>query len=116
MKIFKIVLLPFIILSLVSCNNSNDISKQKFAKKLCKVDKKEKHIKIPVEYFTGDKSLICSFGKYSLSVMQDDINDPGHSLYLVTPPESAKKAYDCDGKADNGITKIAMNCLLVKDK
>ncbi len=111
MKILQTIVPLCLVLFITGCSEKNS----KYQKKLCKPKNKTEHIKIPASDFVNKQEVTCQFGKYHLS-RQADSRDPGHTLYLVTPPEGVEKAYDCDSKADNGINKISMNCLLVEDE
>lgn len=80
---------------------------------LCNVSS-EKNIIIPSSKFEDNNNTIkCKNKVYNLRKSKSN-DDPGHTIYNVDPPNN--NSYDCDGKADDGIKNIAMNCLPVRDE
>mmetsp|Transcript_8425 Transcript_8425/g.9795 ORF Transcript_8425/g.9795 Transcript_8425/m.9795 type:complete len:212 (-) Transcript_8425:183-818(-) len=93
----------------------------------------EEHFKLPTLHTEGSKyagvikaaitafpsDIVCSDGaQYSLTTYED-VDDPGHKLYLVSGGgDEAGKVddfLDCDAKADENIDVIGLNCLGVND-
>ena len=82
-----------------------------FSEQFCNASRTGEHIfVVPAEIFTSAKSISCSHGD-SLLRMSEPSDDPGHAVYNIDPPSGVADAFDCDGKADIGMDRVALNCL-----
>ncbi len=90
---------------------SQATSFDEFKQQFCGSPQDDEHIFIlPVSVFTDHKSLECPIGTFVLR-SGDPTDDPGHALYNIDPPHGVDDAYDCDAKADIGMTMIGLNCI-----
>ncbi|WP_421725296.1 hypothetical protein [Bauldia sp.] len=82
-----------------------------FTRHFCAKTPDKQHIfVVPASVFTDQSSVDCD-GAVSTLRTSEPSDDPGHIIYNIDPPEGVDMAYDCDGKADVGITLVALNCL-----
>jgi hypothetical protein len=82
-----------------------------FEQQFCSASREGEHIfVVPAEIFAGQNALRCDEGESTLR-MSEPADDPGHTLFNIDPPHGVETAFDCDGKADTGITMVALNCL-----
>ena len=70
---------------------------------------------LPLKVVKGIDQLRCSQGVSTVRVTEL-IDDPGHVLVNIDPPNGVKNTFDCDAKADVGMQAVAINCLRVKDE
>ena len=84
-----------------------------FSKQFCSASRDAEHIFVlPSAVFSQQKSIKCDDGEYQLRVSEHQ-DDPGHNIFNIDPPHGSKASLDCDGKADIGMTTIAINCVPV---
>ncbi len=82
-----------------------------FNREFCNAARDKTHIFIlPVEIFASQTNVSCSDGISILRVTEPQ-GDPGHKIYNVDPPHGVQDGLDCDGKADIGMSIIAINCV-----
>jgi|AP12_2_1047962.scaffolds.fasta_scaffold74419_2 hypothetical protein len=82
-----------------------------FKDQFCAADHSGQHIFVlPMAVFSDEKSVACDNGESMLRTMEP-ADDPGHIVFNIDPPPDAEAAFDCDGKADEGMTTVAINCL-----
>ena len=67
---------------------------------------------VPAAIFGQHKSVKCDGGESKLRISQPK-DDPGHTVFNIDPPKGSKSSLDCDGKADTGMTMVALNCFPV---
>jgi hypothetical protein len=86
---------------------------EEFTQQFCAVTPDHEHIFIvPVSVFADQSSVDCD-GAVSTLRTTEPSDDPGHIVFNIDPPSGSKMAYDCDGKADEGMTLVGINCLPV---
>lgn len=84
-----------------------------FNQQFCAANRAEQHVFVlPAAVFSDEKSITCDDGESMLRT-SEPADDPGHILFNIDPPAGSKESFDCDGKADVGMTTIAINCLPV---
>jgi hypothetical protein len=82
-----------------------------FAAAFCAADHTGQHIfAMPVGVMTENTGVECDNGVSQFRVAEPD-DDPGHYVFNIDPPEGAEAGFDCDGKADVGMSAVAINCL-----
>ena len=82
-----------------------------FISAFCVADRSTQHIFVlPMSVFQAGADLTCDFGTSTLR-MSEPSEDPGHAVVNIDPPEGVADGFDCDGKADLGMSLIAINCL-----
>ncbi|WP_172292553.1 hypothetical protein [Pseudoruegeria sp. HB172150] len=92
---------------------SDTRSADDFAAAFCAADRSNQHVFIlPMELFRDGGEVTCDDGVSTLRMSEPE-HDPGHAEVAVDSPEGVEDAFDCDGKADLGMTLIAINCLPV---
>ena len=65
---------------------------------------------VPAAIFTETQSVGCEDGTSTLR-MTESADDPGHTVFNIDPPHGVESAFDCDGKADTGMSMVALNCI-----
>ena len=84
-----------------------------FQEAFCAADHDHEHIfVVPIAMFDEHESFACDSGTFGLR-KSEPADDPGHGVYNVDPPHGVDSAFDCDAKADIGMTNIALNCIPV---
>jgi hypothetical protein len=112
---------PLVVLSLVlggvqlSAAAESTVSEtsdfEAFVEAFCAADRAREHIFVlPMEGFMDADEIACPEGT-STPRTAEPTDDPGHVVLNVDPPEGVADALDCDGKADIGMTMVAINCL-----
>ena len=82
-----------------------------FTAAFCAADRSTQHIfVVPMSVFQAGGDLTCDDGTSTLR-MTEPSDDPGHAVVNIDPPEGVADGFDCDGKADLGMSLIAINCL-----
>ena len=82
-----------------------------FTAAFCAADRSTQHIfVVPMSVFQAGGDLTCDDGTSTLR-MTEPSDDPGHAVVNIDPPEGVANGFDCDGKADLGMSLIAINCL-----
>lgn len=82
-----------------------------FTAAFCAADRSTQHIFIvPMSVFQAGGDLTCDDGTSTLR-MTEPSDDPGHAVVNIDPPAGVADGFDCDGKADLGMSLIAINCL-----
>lgn len=82
-----------------------------FNEQFCAADHTGQHIFVlPMAVFSDEKSVTCDNGESMLRTAEP-ADDAGHIVLNIDPPSGAETAFDCDGKADEGMTTVAINCL-----
>jgi hypothetical protein len=82
-----------------------------FKTQFCAADHGAEHIFVlPVAAFSDEKGVACDNGE-SMFRTAEPADDPGHLIINIDPPSDSKTAFDCDGKADEGMAVVAINCL-----
>ena len=82
-----------------------------FSAKFCATERTDQHIFIvPTTVFGETASVTCDDGDSMLRT-GEPADDPGHTVYNIDPPEGSESGFDCDGKADTGMSLVAINCL-----
>lgn len=93
--------------NLVSDTRTSDDFKQAF----CAADRSTQHVFIlPMSVFEAGGELSCDDGSSTLR-MTEPSDDPGHAIVNIDPPSGVADGFDCDGKADLGMSLVAINCL-----
>ncbi|MEM1360787.1 MAG: hypothetical protein AAGF94_03635 [Pseudomonadota bacterium] len=93
--------------SLVSDTRTSEDFKTAF----CAADRSTQHIFIvPMSVFQTGGELSCDDGTSTLR-MSEPSEDPGHAVVNIDPPSGVENGFDCDGKADLGMSLVAINCL-----
>lgn len=92
--------------TLIKSSNFTD-----FQGNYCDASGEIEHILIvPAALFEENTNLTC--GDVTTKIyMSESKDDPGHILYNVDPLPGVSNSLDCDGKADEGMVVIALNCL-----
>jgi hypothetical protein len=84
-----------------------------FEEQFCAANRAEQHIFVlPTAIFSQEKGVTCDDGESMFKVAEPS-DDPGHLVINIDPPAGSKTAFDCDSKADEGMTIVAINCLPV---
>ncbi len=92
---------------------SQAASYEDFSKQFCAAKADAAHIfVVPAAIFSQHKSVKCDGGESQLRMSQPK-DDPGHTVFNIDPPKGSKSSLDCDGKADTGMTTVALNCFPV---
>ncbi len=82
-----------------------------FSDQFCATERNDQHIFIvPTTVFGENASVTCDDGDSMLRT-SEPADDPGHTVYNIDPPEGSEAGFDCDGKADTGMSLVALNCL-----
>jgi len=82
-----------------------------FKAQFCAADHGEEHIFVlPVAVLSEQKGVACDNGE-SMFRTAEPADDPGHVVINIDPPSGAKSGFDCDGKADERMAIVAINCL-----
>lgn len=82
-----------------------------FKTQFCAAEHDGEHIFVlPVAVFSEEKGVACDNGE-SMFRTAEPADDPGHLVMNIDPPSGAETAFDCDGKADEGMAMVAINCL-----
>jgi len=90
---------------------SQAASYAEFKEQFCAADHAAEHIFVlPVTVFSEEKGVSCENGE-SMFRTAEPAEDPGHLVINIDPPSGAETAFDCDGKADEGMAIVAINCL-----
>lgn len=90
---------------------SQSASYAEFKEQFCAADHAAEHIFVlPVTVFSEEKGVSCDNGD-SMFRTAEPADDPGHLVINIDPPSGAETAFDCDGKADEGMAIVAINCL-----
>jgi hypothetical protein len=78
---------------------------------LCGADRTVPHIFVlPASVFEEGGEIDCEHGMAALRSAEPE-NDSGHWVLNIDPPEGVDDGLDCDGKADIGMDRVAINCL-----
>lgn len=89
---------------------------ESFRMAFCEAPRAGEHIFVlPVSIFKDNTSFDCDDGTYGLRT-SEPADDPGHMLFNVDPPHGSETSLDCDGKADIGVTMVAINCIPVSEE
>ena len=84
-----------------------------FIDAFCAASHEEQHIfVVPAAVLTGQSAISCDDGESAIRT-SEPADDPGHMVFNIDPPEGSQSGLDCDGKADVGMTLVALNCLPV---
>ena len=87
-----------------------------FKTQFCAAGGSGQHVFVmPIAIFMDEKMVECDDGTSMLRTTEP-ANDPGHIVFNIDPPAGSMAALDCDGKADEGMTIVAINCLPVGDE
>ncbi|MEM8563805.1 MAG: hypothetical protein AAGF57_16325 [Pseudomonadota bacterium] len=90
---------------------STTSTKAEFTDAFCASDRTTQHIFVlPMSVFTEGGDLVCPSGTSTLR-MSEPADDPGHAVLNIDPPAGVADGFDCDGKADKGMSLVAVNCL-----
>jgi hypothetical protein len=90
---------------------SQAASYAEFKEQFCAADHGGEHIFVlPVAIFSEEKGVTCDNGE-SMFRTAEPADDAGHLVINIDPPSDAETAFDCDGKADEGMAVVAINCL-----
>jgi hypothetical protein len=82
-----------------------------FAEQFCAADHAGQHVFVlPASVLVDRASVECDNGVSAFRVAEP-ADDPGHYVFNIDPPPGAETGFDCDGKADVGMTVVAINCL-----
>ncbi|MEM8590384.1 MAG: hypothetical protein AAGG65_20175 [Pseudomonadota bacterium] len=82
-----------------------------FTAAFCAADRSTQHIfVVPMSVFQAGDDLTCDDGTSTVR-MTEPADDPGHAVVNIDPPDGVADGFDCDGKADLGMSLIAINCL-----
>lgn len=82
-----------------------------FVAAFCAADRSTQHIfVVPMSVFQAGDDLTCDDGTSTVR-MTEPADDPGHAVVNIDPPDGVADGFDCDGKADLGMSLIAINCL-----
>jgi hypothetical protein len=82
-----------------------------FTAAFCAADRSTQHIfVVPMSVFQDGGDLTCDDGTSTLR-MTEPSDDLGHAVVNIDPPDGVADGFDCDGKADLGMSLIAINCL-----
>ncbi|MEM7441701.1 MAG: hypothetical protein AAF414_00065 [Pseudomonadota bacterium] len=82
-----------------------------FTSAFCAADRSTQHIFVlPMSVFQEGGEVTCDHGTSTLR-MSEPSDDPGHAVLNIDPPEGVADGFDCDGKADLGMSLVAINCL-----
>ncbi len=80
-----------------------------FTDTYCGADRSTEHIFVlPLAALEDNGTVACDFGTSKIRVSEPE-TDPGHYIMNIDPPEGVADGLDCDGKADRGMTQIALN-------
>ncbi len=96
--------------------NAGDLVSQagnyaEFKEQFCAASRDGEHIfVVPAAMFSEQKGVTCADGESGLRV-SEPADDPGHTVFNIDPPHGVETAFDCDGKADTGMTMVALNCI-----
>ncbi len=84
---------------------------EEFKQQFCAAGHDSEHIFIvSVSVFAEHKNLECDSGSFVMR-SGDPTDDPGYALYNIDPPHGVEDAFDCDAKADIGMTMIGLYCI-----
>ncbi len=84
---------------------------EKFSTEFCRANRRHGHIfVVPLQGLIGKTGVDCDYGMFSLQ-MTEPANDKGHYVITISPPAGVEDGLDCDGKADQGMERVALNCL-----
>jgi len=87
-----------------------------FEEQFCAANRAEQHIFVlPTAILNKEKGVTCGDGESTFRVAEPS-DDPGHLVINIDPPSGSKTAFDCDSKADEGMTMVAINCLPVDEE
>jgi len=87
-----------------------------FQEQFCTANRAEQHIFVlPTAILGEEKGVTCDDGESTFRVAEPS-DDPGHLVINIDPPAGSKTAFDCDSKADEGMTMVAINCLPVDEE
>lgn len=90
-------------------SNANDFAS--FTDSFCAADRTMEHVfVVPLSALEDNGTLNCDFGNSTIRVSEPD-SDPGHYIMNIDPPTGVADGLDCDGKADKGMSQVAINCL-----
>ncbi|XWN33402.1 MAG: hypothetical protein ROR55_10180 [Devosia sp.] len=82
-----------------------------FQAALCHVDRSGGQIfVVPLSIFEDGGSIDCGDGIYGMRIAEPG-DDPGHVVLNIDPPAGMADGFDCDAKADIGLSEVALNCL-----
>ena len=82
-----------------------------FAAAFCAADRGTQHVFVlPSSVFGERRSIDCAHGTAALRRVEP-ADDPGHMVVNIDPPAGVADGFDCDGKADVGMSLVAVNCL-----
>ncbi|MEM6464279.1 MAG: hypothetical protein AAF724_20430 [Pseudomonadota bacterium] len=82
-----------------------------FTTAFCGADRSAAHIfVVPLAALEDNSTVSCDFGTANIRVSEPE-SDPGHYVMNIDPPEGVEDGLDCDGKADKGMSQVALNCL-----
>ena len=90
---------------------SDTRTSEDFQSAFCAADRSSQHIFVlPLATFSEGATVTCEHGTSSLRLTEPS-DDPGHLLVNIDPPDGVEDGFDCDGKADEGMSLVAINCL-----
>ncbi len=82
-----------------------------FKAQFCQANRAQEHIFVlPLAAFDEHSTIECDFGTSGMR-SAEPADDPGHVVLNVDPPADVPDGFDCDSKADVGMTYVALNCL-----
>ncbi|MCP4381662.1 MAG: hypothetical protein GY798_09655 [Hyphomicrobiales bacterium] len=81
-----------------------------FTEQFCAAGLDEQHIFIVPASVFSESAVSCEAGE-SMIRTSEPADDPGHMVLNIDPPKGSESGLDCDGKADVGMTMVAVNCL-----
>lgn len=94
----------------VAATISESADYDEFTSQFCAAADGQHIFVVPTAVLTDQKSINCEAGASGIRIAEP-ADDPGHLVINVDPPDGVKSALDCDGKADVGMTLVAINCL-----
>ncbi|MEM8818727.1 MAG: hypothetical protein AAGE90_04255 [Pseudomonadota bacterium] len=90
---------------------SDTRSAEAFTAAFCAADRLTQHIFVlPTAAFSDGGRVACPHGTSGMRVAVP-ADDPGHLVLNIDPPDGVADGFDCDGKADEGMSLVAINCL-----
>ena len=84
-----------------------------FKEQFCAANRAQEHIFVlPLEVLSQETGVTCDDGESTFRITEPE-DDLGHLVINIDPPSGSEKSFDCDAKADEGMTTVALNCLPV---
>ncbi|MEM6762991.1 MAG: hypothetical protein AAF615_08940 [Pseudomonadota bacterium] len=117
MKVHTVVAATLLMASTPLANAADKVTQAgsfgDFEAAFCTTDMTSEHVfVVPSAVFSEHSAVNCSTGEFGLRT-SEVADDPGHAVYNIDPPSGVQNAFDCDAKADVGMTVVALNCLPV---